>query len=170
MQLLMNSLKFYSENTKFSIKAKSILVHNIPLLLESYGYQAYSLEDRILVLEKALEYDDLTEVLPSDIYELLLSYKSINNNGIKVKRLILYKLYEYLENDMEKYKSYQTSIFNSIKLIVTKMGIVGTIDKKYQHLSNYKIRKYYDNCYEMILYLIETENILKYKEELKKEG
>ena len=167
---LIQSLKYYSEHTKFSVKCKSILVHNIPLLLDSYGYQAYSLEDRILILEKDIHYEDLLNLLPEDIYSLFLSYKSINNNGIKMKRLILNKIYNYLIENMDKYKSYNSSLFTSIKTIITKMGVIGEIDKKYQDLSNYKIRKYYDNCYQMMSYLIQTENILKYKEELKKES
>ena len=170
IQLLMNSLKHYSEQTKFSVKCKSILVHNIPILLESYGYQAYSLEDRIVILERDLDYEDLMDLLPEDIYELLLSYKNINNNGIKIKRMILYKIYEYLLRDSEKYKGYNSSLFSSIKTVVTKMGIVGDIDKKYSTLSNYKLRKYYDNCFSMMTHLIRTENILKYKEEIKAEG
>lgn len=170
MQNLTNSLKYYSDHTKYSVKCKSILVHNISLLLDTYHYQAYSLEDRIMILEKDIDYDDLEELLPNDIYELLLSYKSINNNGIKMKRLILYKIYDYMQQDIEKYKSYNSSLFTSIKTVITKMGVIGDIDKKYSNLSNYKIRKYYDSCFAMITYLIRTEMILKYKEEIKMEG
>ena len=71
--------------------------------------------------------------------------------------------------DVEKYKSYNSSIFSSIKLVINKMGVVGDIDKKYQNLSNYKLRKYYDYCFNMITYLLRTETINKYKEELKSE-
>ena len=166
MQLLVNSLKYYADNTKYSVKCRSILVHNIPILLESFHYQAYNFEDRIMILEKELDYDDLESLLPDDIYELLLSYKSINNNGIKMKRLILYKIYNYMLEDVEKYKSYNSTLWSSIKMIVTKMGIVGDIDKKYSDLSNYKIRKYYDNCFSLMTYLIRTELVLKYKEEI----
>ena len=161
IQLLLNSLKHYSENTKFSIPCKSILIHNIPLLLDSYGYQAYSLEDRIILLEKELEYDDLIHFLPDDIMDLLFSYKNINNQGIKMKRLILYKIYEYMLQDVEKYKSYHSSLFTTVKTVVTKMGGIGDIDKKYQDLSNYKLRKYYDNCFSIMIYLLRTEVVLK---------
>lgn len=170
IQLLLNSLKHYSENTKFSIPCKSILVHNIPLLLDSYGYQAYSLEDRIILLEKELEYDDLTSFLPDEIMDLLFSYKNINNQGIKMKRLILYKIYEYMLQDVEKYKSYHSSLFTTVKTVITKMGVMGDIDKKYQDLSNYKLRKYYDNCFSIIVYLLRTEAIFRYKDEIKMEG
>ncbi len=170
MQLLINSLKYYSEHIKYSIKSKSILVHNIPYLLDSYHYQAYSLDDRIMIFEKDLNYDDLGELLPEDIYDLLLSYKDINNNGIKMKRLILYKIYQYIQEDIDKYRSYNSSLVTSIKTVITKMGIVGEIDKKYSDLSNYKLRKYYDYCFSMITYLMRTEMILKYREEIKKEG
>lgn len=170
MQFLMNSLKYYGDQTKFSVKCKSILVHNIPLLLESCQYQAYSLDDRVIILEKDIAYDDLITLLPNDLYELVLSYRNINYNGIKMKRMILYKIYQFLEQDLEKYKSYSSSIMNSIKTVVLKMGVVGEIDKKYSHLSNYKLRKYYDNCFVMMSYLIQTESVLKYKEEIKMEG
>ncbi len=169
MQLLTNSLKYYSDDTKYSIQCKSILSHNIKVLLDSYGYQAYSLDDRILILEKDLNYDSLMSILPNDIYEVLLSYKNINNSGIKMKRLILFKIYDYMSKDIDKYKNYNTSIFNSIKTVITKLGVIGDIDKKYNGITNYKLRKYYDNCFDMMTYLIQTEKVLKEKEEIKNE-
>ncbi len=84
-----------------------------------------------------------------------------------MKRIILEKLYQFLLSDIDKYKSYNSSLFSSIKTVITKMGVSQEIDKKYQNLTNYKLRKYYDNCYQMILYLIKTEEVLKAKEELK---
>ena len=167
MQLVQNSIKRYYENTKYSVKCKSIIVHNIPVLLESYGYEAYSLDDRIILIEQDATYDDLSLLVPKEIEELLISYKSRNNSGIKMKRIILEKLYQYLLSDIDKYKSYNSSLFSSIKTVITKMGVSQDIDKKYQNLTNYKLRKYYDNCYQMILYLIKTEEVLKAKEELK---
>ena len=106
-------------------------------------------------------------LLPSEYKELLLAYKNIHNTGIKMKRLILHKIYERFIKDSEKYKNYNSPIYTSIKIVILKMGIIGEIDKKYMNLSNYKLKKYYDYCYEMILYLLETENILKYKDEIK---
>lgn len=169
IQSLMNHLKYYADHTKFSIKCKSILIHNIPLLLESFGYQAYDLEDRIVISEKELEYEDFESLLPNSIYECFILYKDKNNNGIKMKRMILEKIYHFLESN-EKYKTLNSSIYNSIKTVVTKMGVIGELDKKYKHLTNYKMKKYYDSCFEMMVYLVKTESILKYKEEIKKES
>lgn len=162
-----NKLEDTYDNTKYSVKCKSIIVHNIPVLLESYYYEAYSLDDRIILIEKDATYDDLSLLVPKEIEELLISYKSRNNSGIKMKRIILEKLYQFLLSDIDKYKSYNSSLFSSIKTVITKMGVSQEIDKKYQNLTNYKLRKYYDNCYQMILYLIKTEEVLKAKEELK---
>lgn len=167
IQLLIESIKYYYDNVKYSVNCKSILFHNIPIILDSLGYQAYNLEDRVLISSKDIDYEDLCDVVPNDIYELLLSYKNINNNGIKMKRIILDKLYNYLLKDIDKYKGYNSTLFSSIKTIITKMGVSGEIDKKYQNLTNYKLRKYYDNCYQMIIYLIKTEDILKIKDEIK---
>ena len=167
IQILIESNKFYNDNTSYSIPAKSIIFHNIPLILDKFNYQAYDLDDKVVIFKKDIDYEDLFSIVPDDINELILSYSNINNNGIKTKRIILNKLYNYILTDLEKYKSLNSSVYQSVKLVVTKMGIIGEIDKKYQNLSNYKLRKYYDYCFNMITYLLRTETINKYKEELK---
>ena len=169
IQILIESNKYYNDNTIYSVPAKSIIFHNIPLILDKLNYQAYDLDDKVMIFKKDIDYEDLFSIVPDDINELILSYSNINNNGIKTKRIILNKLYNYLLSDIEKYKSYNSSIFSSIKLVINKMGVVGDIDKKYQNLSNYKLRKYYDYCFNMMTYLLRTETINKYKEELKSE-
>lgn len=169
IQILIESNKYYNDNTIYNVPAKSIIFHNIPLILDKLNYQAYDLDDKVMIFKKDIDYEDLFSIVPDDINELILSYSNINNNGIKTKRIILNKLYNYLLSDVEKYKSYNSSIFSSIKLVINKMGVVGDIDKKYQNLSNYKLRKYYDYCFNMITYLLRTETINKYKEELKSE-
>ena len=58
-------------------------------------------------------------------------------------------------------------MFSSIKLVCTKMGVITDIDNKYKDLSNYKLRKYYDNCFNIMTYLIRTETILKYRDEIR---
>ena len=169
IQILIESNKYYNDNTIYSVPAKSIIFHNIPLILDKLNYQAYDLDDKVMIFKKDIDYEDLFSIVPDDINELILSYSNINNNGIKTKRIILNKLYNYLLSDIEKYKSYNSSIFSSIKLVINKMGVIGDIDKKYQNLSNYKLRKYYDYCFNMMTYLLRTETINKYKEELKSE-
>lgn len=169
IQILIESNKYYNDNTTYSVPAKSIIFHNIPLILDKLEYQAYDLDDKVMIFKKDIDYEDLFSIVPDDINELILSYSNINNNGIKTKRIILNKLYNYLLSDVEKYKSYNSSLFSSIKLVVNKMGVIGNIDKKYQNLSTYKLRKYYDYCFNMITYLLRTETINKYKDELKSE-
>ena len=166
MQLLIESSKYYSKNTTYSIRCNSILFHNLPLLLEIYNYQAYNIDNKIYVYKKDIEYEDLLETLPDNINELILTYNSINNNGIKMKRLILEKIYYYLEKH-EEYKKLNTTIYNTIKLVITKMGVIGEIDKKYQNLSNYKLKKYYNYSFDLIIYLMKTKSINKYREEIR---
>lgn len=168
IQLLIESNKYYNENTIFSSTCKSVLFHNIPLILDKLEYQAYDIDDKVMIFKKDIEYEDLFEIVPDNIYELLISYNNINNNGIKMKRLILNKIYNYMEKDIEKYKSYNSTLVSSIKTIINKMGIL-SIDKKYENLSNYKLRKYYDYCFSMMVYLIRTESVFKYRDEIRKE-
>ncbi len=167
MQQLIESSKYYSKNITYSTKCSSILFHNIPVLLEEYGYEAYGIDDRVYLYKKEIEYEDILETLPDSLNELILSYRSMNNNGIKIKKMILEKIYYLLEQKEDSYKGINPSIYNTIKLVITKMGIIGNIDKKYQGLSNYKLKKYYDYSFELILYLMKTKNIIKYKEEIR---
>lgn len=167
MQQLIESSKYYSKNIIYSTKCSSILFHNIPVLLEEYNYQAYGIDDKVYILPKDINYEDILETLPDNINELILNYRRINNNGIKMKRMILEKLYLYLEEREEEYRKYNSSIYNTIKLVITKMGIIGPIDKRYQNISSYKLKKYYDYSLELILYLLQTKNILKYKDEIR---
>ena len=166
MQLLLESMKKYKDKVYFDTTCQSILFHNIPIILENLNYQAYDLDDRVLIFKKDICYEDLFEIVPDDIYELLLSYNSYNNSGIKIKRIILNKLYNYLLLDIDTYKSFNNSLVVSIKFIITKLGVIGDIDSKYKNITNYKLRKYYDECFTMIEYLIQTKLIVKYKDEI----
>ena len=47
------------------------------------------------------------------------------------------------------------------------MGIIGKTDKKYKNFSNITLKKYYDDTFLMITYLIETDNIIAKKDEIK---
>ena len=98
---------------------------------------------------------------------MLLSYNNINNNGIKIKRLILFKIYQYINKDYDKYKNYNSTVLTSVKFIVNKLGIDGEIDKKYKDISSYKLKKYYDYAFTMMIYLIRSEIVLKYRDEIR---
>ncbi|MBR3660641.1 MAG: hypothetical protein IKN63_01915 [Bacilli bacterium] len=167
MEYLMESIKSYYEKTKLSTLCQSIIFHNIPLILESFNLEPFYLDDKIIISSKNINYEDLRELVPNDIYELLLSYTSINNNGINMKRIILNKIYDYLSLDYDKYKSYNPSIFNTVKFIINKMGVIDKIDKKYKNFSNITLKKYYDDAFLMITYLIQTDNITSKKDEIK---
>lgn len=158
---------YYADNVIISTKCRSIVQHNIYLILDSLDYEAYKLDDKIIIYKKNLDYDSLDKLLPNDIYELLLSYNDINNKGIKTKRMILKKIFEFINNDYDKYKNYNNTVLTSIKFIVTKLGIEKEIDMKYKKISLYKLKKYYDYCFSMMIYLIRSEIILKYKDEIK---
>lgn len=168
IQLLMESMKSFKSVT-FSDAANSVLFHNVPLLIESMGYQAFDMDDKVTLLKRDIDYEDLMDLVPDDLYELLLSYNMIENNGIKTKRILLNKIYNIMCLNIDKYKSLNNSIFMSIKTVITKMGVIGDMDKKYLSLSSYKVRKYYDYCFQMMCYLIKSESIFKYRDEIKGE-
>jgi len=165
IQVLMESIKKYKSVT-YSAKASSVLFHNIPLLLEEYGYEFFDIDDKVYLLKKDIGYNDLMDLVPNDLYDLLMSYHTISNNGIKMKRILLLKIYQLMGDE---YKSYNPSIYMCIKTVVQKMGIQGDIDSKYKKLSHYKLRKYYDYCYKMMSYLIQSREIMKYREEIRSE-
>ena len=163
IQVLMESFKKFKSVT-FSDKASSVLFHNIPLIVEENGYSFFDIDDQVYLLKKDIMYDDLLELVPSDLYDLFMSYQTINNNGIKMKRILLLKIFNLMGDD---YKSYNPSIYSTIKIIINKMGIMGEVDSKYKNLSTYKLRKYYDYCYKMMIYLVQSREIMKCREEIK---
>jgi len=167
IQILIESIKYYNDNIIYNIKAKSILFHNIPIIIDELGYQAYDFDDKVLLYKKDITYTDLLDLVDDNIAELLLSYNNINNNGIKIKRIILNKIYDYLCLDINKYKSYNSSVFSVVKIIITKMGVSSDIDKKYALLSNYKLKKYYDYCFKLMCYLINSEYVYMMRDEIK---
>jgi len=169
MDLLLSKIKLYYDETKFNTNTRSILYHNIPLIIEKLGLEAYDLDDKIVISTIDTNYNDFSEIVPNEIHELIISYRSINNNGIKTKRIILDKLYSYMENNINKYKNYNSVLFNTVKIVILKMGVRYDIDKKYSELSNYKLRKYYDYCFEIICYLIKTEDVIKYRDLIRNE-
>ncbi len=167
MEYLMESIKTYYEKTKLSTLCQSIIFHNIPLILESFSLEPFYLDDKIVISSKNINYEDLRELVPNDIYELLLSYTSVNNNGINMKRIILNKIYEFICLDYDKYKSYNPSVFNTIKFVINKMGVIGKIDNKYKNLSNITLKKYYDDTFYMLTYLIETDNVINKRDNIR---
>ena len=158
---------YYSDNVTINTQCRSIVQHNIYLILESLDYESYRLDDKIIICKKNLDFNNLEEILPDDIYELLLSYNNINNNGVKTKRLILNKIYQYINNNYDKYKNYNSTVLTSVKFIVNKLGIDGEIDKKYKDMSLYRLKKYYDYSFTMMLYLIRSEIVLKYRDKVR---
>ena len=167
IELFIENNKYYSLNVTISTQCRSILQHNIYLILEGLDYEAYKLDDKVIIYKRNLDFNSLLEVLPNDIYELLLSYNDINNNGIKIKRIVLFKIYQYICRDYDKYKSYNSTILTSVKFIVTKLGISGDIDKSYKDMSLYKLKKYYDYAFTMMVYIIRSEIVLKYRDEIR---
>ena len=168
VELFIEKNTYYSDNVIISTQCRSVLQHNIYLILDNLGYEAYKLDDKDIIYKKNIDYDLLDRIVPNDLYELLLSYNDINNNGIKIKRVILNKIYDYINKDYDKYKSYNSTVLTSIKFVINKLGVVGDIDNKYKNISLYKLRKYYDNCFSMMIYLIRTEKVLEYKDSIKK--
>ena len=167
IELFIENNRYYSDNVTISTQCRSIIQHNIYLILDNLNYEAYRLDDKIIIYKKNLDFNSLLDILPNDIYELLLSYNNINNNGIKIKRLILFKIYQYINKDYDKYKNYNSTVLTSVKFIVNKLGIDGEIDKKYKDISSYKLKKYYDYAFTMMIYLIRSEIVLKYRDEIR---
>ena len=84
-----------------------------------------------------------------------------------MKRIILNKIYDFICLDYDKYKSYNPSVFNTIKFVINKMGVIGKIDNKYKNLSNITLKKYYDDTFYMLTYLIETDNVINKRDNIR---
>ena len=165
-------IRFVNRNTTFSynsIRVKGIFEHNIPLILERMNYESYSDRDRIMIRKRDSDVDSILELVPDDIQNLLLEYNDIRNNNVESKQIILKKLDLFIEKDKKKYKGLNASTYDSIQIIVNKMGINHPItEQPYSDLKSDELIKWYDKCFKLMIHLIRIEDINEINADRKK--
>lgn len=144
-----------------------IIDHNIPIILERMNYTFVKDNDKLIITKRNSDVDSILDIVPIDIATLLLSYNDIKNNNLDSKSKILKSLDLYIETDKKKYKSYDSSLYDSIQTIVNEMGVNHPLHEKYKSLSKEELCSWYDKCFKMMIHLIRQEDIIQIKKERK---
>lgn len=161
--------KFDFSSICYSIRVKSIIEHNIPLLLEKMNYVSYQEGDKVLIRKRDADVDSILDLVPDNIQILLLEYNDIRNNNIESKRTILKKMDLYIEERKAMYKSLGAVTYDTIQVIVNKMGINHPrTEKTYIDIKNDELIKWYDKCFKLMIHLIRTEDVNNTNQERKK--
>lgn len=147
--------------------AFNIIEHNVPILLEKMNYTIKEESGKLLIIKRDSDVDSILDIVPVDISFLLLSYNDIRNDNIEAKNRILKSLDLYIEKDKRKYKSYDSSLYDSIQTIVNEMGVNHPVHEKYKDMSETELCSWYDKCFKMMIHLIRTEDIICMKNERK---
>lgn len=151
-----------------SSKVIGYLKGNLPLLIEKMNYQIIRAKDIFRIIKRDADVDSILDLLPNNCAELLLDYNDIRNNTLAMKKTILKKLDLFIEENKRKYQSYDTDTYNSIQIIVNKMGINHPIkEEPYTSLDDNGLIEWYDKCFKLMIHLIRKENIININNERK---
>lgn len=176
IELMLNLMKVIKEkiinrNLNFSFKSirvRGVIEHNIPLILEKMNYVSYSNEDKIMIRKRDADVDSILELVSEDIQDLLLDYNDIRNNNIESKKTILKKIDLFIEKRKKDFKSYNSTTYDSIQIIVNKIGINHPIkEEPYLSMKENELFCWYDKCFRLMIHLIRTEEINKINDERK---
>ena len=174
LELLIN-LWIISE-TKISIEqeencSKKVLGYmrmNLPTIVEKMNYQIINDDDKYRIIKRNSDVDSVLDIVPDDCSNLLLDYNDIRNNSLMTKKSILKDIDLYIENNKKSYQGIDKDTYNSIQIIVNKMGINHPIkEEPYKSLEDEEIMKWYDKCFKLMIHLIRTKEINKINKERK---
>lgn len=109
---------------------------------------------------------DATALAVPELSDLLLGYFDLRNeNDEFFKRSVLIEMYRYMDNDKNTYKSLAcSSIFDEFSAAMNKFDIRHG-DAKQIELEN--PIELYDKLFLMGLYVLQTKNVIKLKDEVK---
>ena len=152
--LVLEKLNF-NLRSSFSSRVIGYMNQSIPYILEKMNYKILTNNDKSVIVKRDSDVDSILNELDKDTSTLLLEYNDIRKQDKSNKERILKKLDMFIESNKKDYQSLDNDTYNSIQLIVNKMGINHPInDYPYNEMSNNEIIEWYDKCFKLIIHLI----------------
>lgn len=174
VELLLNlwkiaEIKIISENEQYC--SKRILGYmrcSLPLIVEKLNYQIINEKDKCRIVKRDSDVDSILEIVPKSCASLLLDYNDIRNNTLKNKMAILKELDLFIEKNKKTYQSLDKDTYNSIQVIVNKMGVNHPIkEEPYISFDEDKLIEWYDKCFKLMIHLIRKKEINEINDERK---
>lgn len=174
IELLINLWKYIelnmdSDSERYNSKrVMGYMKINLPSIIEKMNYQIKEERDKFRLIKRDSDVDSVLELVPQNCAELLLDYNDIRNNTIQGKKTILKDLDLFIEKNKKTYQGIDKDTYNSIQIIVNKMGINHPIkDEPYKSFDEDKLIEWYDKCFKLMIHLIRTNEINEINNERK---
>lgn len=153
-----------------SIRVKGYMSSYIPQMIEKLNYTIVDKNKNKIIVKRDSDVDSVLDIVPDKCVELLLDYNDIRNNNIESKMGILKKLDKYIEENKRSYKSINAGAYDSIQIIVNKMGINHPLSEEpFKSFTKEELILWYDRCFKLMIHLIrqkEVNEINKARKEL----
>lgn len=154
--------------TYFNKKVLGYMRTNLPLIIEKMNYKIINENDKFRLVKRDSDVDSVLDVVPDNYASLLLDYNDIRNNTIKSKKTILKELDLYLEKNKKAYQEVDKDTYNTIQVIVNKMGVNHPLkEEPFITFNEEKLIGWYDKCFKLIIHLIRKKEIKKINDERK---
>ncbi len=153
----------------FSKRVFGYMNINIPLIIEKMNYEIMEEGKKYVIIKRDSNVDSVLDLLPSNCSMLLLEYNDIRNNNIESKMSILKKIDKFIEEEKKNYKSIDCDTYNSIQVIVNKMGINHPIkEDPFNNFEEEELINWYDRCFRLMIHLIRAKEINNINKDRKK--
>ncbi|MBQ6285604.1 MAG: hypothetical protein IJK67_04770 [Bacilli bacterium] len=133
---------------------------SLPKIIEKLNYEVVGSKSRYTLSKRDADVDSVLDLVPSDCSTLLLEYNDIRSNDIDIKKDILKKLDLFIEDNKNEYKSLDNVTYNTVQIIVNKMGINHPIkEEPFKSLTGDELLEWYDKCFKLMLHLIRRKEV-----------
>ncbi len=169
LEFLANMWFLIKKEDSIELSQKAIAaMENIPKILEKMNYKLKEVEDKVIIVKRDSDTDSVLVLVPENIANILLEYNDFRiKNNIEEKKKILKKIDLYIENNINV-KSFDTGLYDSIGMIVNKMGVNHPIkEEPFKSFKETELMEWYNKCFLMMLHAIRTVEVNKIKKERK---
>ena len=145
-------------------------IENIPIILEKMNYKIEKVdEEKYIITKRNADVDSVLTKVPENIASLLLEYNDFRiQNDIGAKKKILKDIDLYIEKHKEIKEQTDSELYNSIGMVVNKMGVNHPIkEEPFKSFKETELMEWYDKCFLMMILAIRTVEVNKIKNERK---
>ena len=170
LEFLANMWVLIKKEDSIELSQRAIAVmKNIHKILEKMNYKLKELEDKVVIVKRDSDVDSVLTLVPVDIANILLEYNDFRiQNDIEAKKKILKDIDLYIEKHKEIKEQTDSELYNSIGMVVNKMGVNHPIkEEPFKSFKEKQLIEWYDKCFLMMIHAIRTVEVNKTKQERK---
>lgn len=171
LEFLANMWVLIKKEDSIELSQRAIAVmENIPKILEKMNYKIEKVnEEKYIITKRNADVDSALTKVPENIASLLLEYNDFRiQSDIEAKKKILKDIDLYIEKHKEIKEQTDSELYNSIGMVVNKMGVNHPIkEEPFKSFREKRLIEWYDKCFLMMIHAIRTVEVNKIKKERK---